>query len=573
MANDDDVRARIIDAAAALFAKHGYEGTRLGMVAIEAGVTRHTVKRLTGGRPELFAAVMDTKVRSDAAERLAAAVREPDAVPALAVLIEAGQAILTSPERSWDVLELEAVTRSHRDPHMRAVEAERIRQRWANARSLIRELRESGALDPDVDDEALTHLLLALSIGMAMIDPVLATRPRAEDYNAVLARIGTAVSPPEVLGAPGEGQRVPWRVRVDVPDQPGAVARLVRALGAMQIYTVAMQVVDAKDSRRTVDVALTAPEQVSQEAILAAVSSTGRHAYIAPGSPDDALDLPTRVLDGATALVTYPGWAPQAAAELIEADHVEVIDATEGADDRANVLRLQWTPDRHVVLQRAWAPFARAEQTRASALLRLSAAIATMTGDAEALGWVEPIRGGTVWIRLAHPEDAEAVAAMHTRSSERTRYLRYVSLGEWRDVQLRRLSGGHRGATLVAMSQEGAIVALGNVFPSEERERPGAAELAIIVEDAYQGRGLGRVLLRHQLAFAQRLGFTEVVAVVLAENTGMLRLLESTGLHWSSSIDSGVATWRAALPVADTTGSIPVVPAIGGDLAPADPLP
>jgi AcrR family transcriptional regulator/RimJ/RimL family protein N-acetyltransferase len=562
MTTEDQQRSRIVAVAAELFAEHGYEGTRLHMIAERAGVPARTVKRLTGGRAELFATVMAETVRSDAGQRLAEAVRAPDAEPGLSVLLDAGRAVFTAPQRSWDVLELEAMTRAHRDPAMRAVESARIAARRANVRTVIRRLRETGTIDDGVDEESLTHFVLALSVGMAMVDPVLESRPRAEDWSAMIARIALAMAPPDIL-VPAEGARTPWRVRIDVPDQPGAVARLARALAAVHSHTIGMQVVQARDGLRTVDIALTAPESVDPDEILAAVGAAGRHGYITEGSPDDALDLPTRVLDGATVLAAYPGWAPQAAAQLVEADRFEVIDPTEGTDDRANVLRLQWTPDRHVLLQRSWAPFARAEQTRASALLRLSATIATLSGDVDALGWVEPIRGGTVWIRLAHPEDADLVAAMHARSSERTRYLRYVSLGEWRDVQLRRLAGGHRGATLVAMSEEGLIVGLGNVFPADEPEeagmpQPGAddgagtAEIALIIEDAYQGRGLGTTMLRHQLALAQRLGFTEVVAVVLAENTGMLGLLRRTGLAWQRTIESGTATWRAPLPVAPT---------------------
>lgn len=37
----------------------------------------------------------------------------------------------------------------------------------------------------------------------------------------------------------------------------------------------------------------------------------------------------------------------------------------------------------------------------------------------------------------------------------------------------------------------------------------------------------------------------EVVAVELAEHSGMLHLLERTGLGWNSTIDSGMATWGA----------------------------
>jgi len=116
--------------------------------------------------------------------------------------------------------------------------------------------------------------------------------------------------------------------------------------------------------------------------------AAGSNGHVTAGSPEDGLDLPTRVLDFATELVTNPGSAPLAAATRVEADHFEVTDAGQGQDDDADVLRLQWTADQHVVLQRGWAPFARAEITRASALLRLAAAVSGIAGDAETPGWV-----------------------------------------------------------------------------------------------------------------------------------------------------------------------------------------
>jgi L-amino acid N-acyltransferase YncA len=276
------------------------------------------------------------------------------------------------------------------------------------------------------------------------------------------------------------------------------------------------------------------------------------------GSPADGGDLPTRVLDGATELVTNPGSAPLAAAALVEADRFEVTDATQGEDDSADVLRLQWTADQHVVLHRDWAPFARAEKTRASALLRLAAAMANAAGEAEALGWVEPMKsGGTIWVRLARPEDAEAVAAMHERCSEQTLYRRYLTaVGQWRDVTLRRLTGGHRGATLVVMSEEGTIVGLGHVFPVAPADSH-TAEIAVIVEDAYQRLGIGTRLLRHMLDLAERLGFDEVVGTVLAQNNEMLRVLDATRLAWSRQVEDGVLTLRAPLPAVASDAKYP----------------
>ncbi|HEY5186329.1 MAG TPA: GNAT family N-acetyltransferase [Actinomycetes bacterium] len=552
MASDEELRQRIVDAAAEVFAERGYGGTRLRMVAERAEVKPSTVKRLTGGRAQIFAEVMAAKVTSEAADRLAAAAAEPQVSPPLAVLLDAAGEIFAAPERSWNVLELEALVRAHTDEEVRVLAASRVGQRWATVKTVFEQIRRAGGIDDDVDDDALVHFAMAVSVGLAMVDPVVDRPPSQANWNALMARIGAAFAPEELLLAADHEARTPWRLRIDIPDRPGGLARLIRALSTLHVSVVATAVLGSADGTRTIDLAVTVPEAVSADALLSAAMAAGSNGYLTKGSPDDDLDMPTRVLDGATELVTNPGSAPLAAAILVEADHFEVTDATEGEDDAADVLRLQWTADRHVVLQRDWAPFARAEKTRASALLRLAAAIAETEGDAQALGWVEPMRDGdTVWIRLARPGDADAVAAMHERCSEQSLYRRYLTgVGQWRELALRRLSGGHRGATLVAMSEEGTIVALGHVFPDASEGDVHTAEIAVIVEDAYQGRGIGTRLIRHMLELAERLAFTEVVGTVLAENTPMQRVLEATGLNWTRELNESVLTMRARLPSA-----------------------
>ncbi|MEI6621714.1 MAG: GNAT family N-acetyltransferase [Actinomycetes bacterium] len=558
MTNDDEQRQRIIDAAAELFAENGYGGTNVRLVAQRAGVTVHTVKRLTSGKSELFAEVMAAKVTSDAADLVAAAVADPHAEPPLAVMLEAVAQIFAAPERSWNALELEALISAHRDDDVRALESARFQERWANMKAVTEHTRRVGGIDPDVNDDAFVYFALALSVGMAVVDPLVSQQPSQANWNALMARIGAAIAPVDLLAEPESWTRKPWRLRIDIVDRPGGLATLIRALSTLHVYVVRSTVLAVGESSRTIDLAVTLPEQVSSDSLLAAAMSAGSNGYVTEGSPDDGLDIPTRVLDGARELVKNPGSGPLAAAMLVEADRFEVTDAAEGEDDAADVLRLQWTFGQHVVLHRDWAPFARAEKTRASSLLRLATALSSLEGDAEARGWVEPIKGGeTVWIRLARPDDADAVAAMHKRCSERTRFLRYLqAVSEWRDLYLRWLSGGHRGATLVAMSEEGTIVGLGNVFP-DESDRPHVAEIAVIIEDDYQNRGLGTRMIRHMLELAEQLGFHEVIATVSTENTGMLRVFELTRLDWSKTIEQGVATMRAVLPTAPSGEQAP----------------
>lgn len=546
--SDEDLarRARIVEVAATLFAERGYRGTRIRSVADQAGMSTYTVRRLTGNRAGLFRLVLAAKVSSPSAQRVAAAVQSPDATPPLAVGLAALRDVFLDPTQSWDVLELGALVRARFDSELLELETERLTGRYDNVAALIRQLREAGGIDDNLDDRALAHHAMALSIGLAMLDPVIPRKPTLESWNALMARLHIAAAPavpvPEITFTATSR----WRVRVDVPDRPGDLPRLTRALSALHVHTLAVYVVGAGGGYRTFDLALTAPDTVTPDEILAAARSVGRDPYVSAGDPDDALDLPTRVIDGATQLVATPGWAPTGARLLAEADTVEVVPAVEGAETSPYVLRLQWTPTRHVVLRRDWAPFASAERTRASALLRLSAAVAAMTGDDERLGWVETIRDATVWVRLAQPIDADAVMAMHDRCSQDTLYKRYVSLAQWQEVQLRRLAGGHRGASLVVVNETGDVIALGNIVP--ERSGPGhAAEVALLVEDAYQGRGVGQSLLHHLVRMARDLGFTEVVAEALADNKPILGTLEKVDLPWTRAVADGFATWRATL--------------------------
>lgn len=70
--------------------------------------------------------------------------------------------------------------------------------------------------------------------------------------------------------------------------------------------------------------------------------------------------------------------------------------------------------------------------------------------------------------------------------------------------------------------------------------RPGAAELAFMVEDDCQGLGIGGVLMRHLIALAREAGLRELVAEVLPENLPMLKVLEKSGLRLTTKREDGV---------------------------------
>ena len=59
----------------------------------------------------------------------------------------------------------------------------------------------------------------------------------------------------------------------------------------------------------------------------------------------------------------------------------------------------------------------------------------------------------------------------------------------------------------------------------------GRAEMAFVVIDAWQGRGIGSLLLRHLVKIASASGLDELTAEVLPENTAMKKVFEKFGFR------------------------------------------
>lgn len=140
------------------------------------------------------------------------------------------------------------------------------------------------------------------------------------------------------------------------------------------------------------------------------------------------------------------------------------------------------------------------------------------------------LRDGTcVPVREIRTDDAPALQRLVGRSSERSIELRFFGpMKELSEEEARRFAevDGKDRFALVALdpADEGEIVAV--VRYERERGTDGA-EYAALVEDRFQGRGLGIGLTRRLIEAAQERGIKRLHALVLRENSRMLRLLRS----------------------------------------------
>ncbi|GAA0800384.1 bifunctional acetate--CoA ligase family protein/GNAT family N-acetyltransferase [Spirilliplanes yamanashiensis] len=158
--------------------------------------------------------------------------------------------------------------------------------------------------------------------------------------------------------------------------------------------------------------------------------------------------------------------------------------------------------------------------------------------------------GTTVHLRRIAPEDADAIVAFHSRMSERTRYFRYFT--PYPRIPEKDLD---RFVNVDHADREAFVVLAGDRITAVGRyERLGPdstdAEVAFVVEDAHQGRGIGSVLIEHLAAAARDVGITRFTAEVLPANGAMLRVFGDTGYPVERHYADGVV--ELSFPIAPT---------------------
>ncbi|MBK8689978.1 MAG: GNAT family N-acetyltransferase [Betaproteobacteria bacterium] len=144
-----------------------------------------------------------------------------------------------------------------------------------------------------------------------------------------------------------------------------------------------------------------------------------------------------------------------------------------------------------------------------------------------------PLRDGTVLhVRPIMPEDAELERAFVHGLSEQTRYFRFFyRLHELTPAMLARFTqvDYDRELALVAISDNAgtpAFVGVARYIGNPDQE---SAEFAVVVADAWQNRGVARMLMERLIDCARKRGLKRLEGAVLRNNSNMIRFTEGLG--------------------------------------------
>ena len=163
--------------------------------------------------------------------------------------------------------------------------------------------------------------------------------------------------------------------------------------------------------------------------------------------------------------------------------------------------------------------------------------------------------GGTARLRPIRPADADLLVDFYRRVSPESKYLRffapYPRLSR-RDVKrFTEVDYVDRVALILTVGDE--MIAVGRF----DRTADDHAEVAFLVEDAHQGRGVAQLLLEHLADAARERGITAFVADVLPQNRRMAQVFADAGYRVRRGIEDGVL--MVEFPILPTDTSVGVM--------------
>ncbi|MFF5436573.1 GNAT family N-acetyltransferase [Streptomyces achromogenes] len=171
--------------------------------------------------------------------------------------------------------------------------------------------------------------------------------------------------------------------------------------------------------------------------------------------------------------------------------------------------------------------------------------------------------GGTARIRPITVDDADRLVSFYEQVSDESKYYRFFA-------PYPRLSAKdvHRFTHHDFVDRVGLAATIGGEFIATVRyDRIGAdglpasapadeAEVAFLVQDAHQGRGVASALLEHIAAVARERGIRRFAAEVLPANTKMIKVFTDAGYTQKRSFEDGVVRLELDLEPTDRSMAV-----------------
>jgi GNAT superfamily N-acetyltransferase len=155
----------------------------------------------------------------------------------------------------------------------------------------------------------------------------------------------------------------------------------------------------------------------------------------------------------------------------------------------------------------------------------------------------------SVTIREIKSSDVTLLQEMHERLSRDSIYYRYLGAHKPSAENLAQLcsSNGSNGTVLVALAAEADEKIVAVACYQKDTGDPSKAEPAVLVEDSYQGRGLGKQILIELGQDAVQNGVESFDTFINPANFRVVNLIQGSGLPYECKYCDGLKQIRVCL--------------------------
>ncbi|MDT9594586.1 GNAT family N-acetyltransferase [Nocardioides zeae] len=148
--------------------------------------------------------------------------------------------------------------------------------------------------------------------------------------------------------------------------------------------------------------------------------------------------------------------------------------------------------------------------------------------------------GRTAHIRPIGPGDAELLVSFYARVSDESKYYRFFApmprLSERDVLRFTNVDHDRRVAFVITVGEN--MIAVGRYDAVDDEH----AEVAFLVQDDHQGRGIAQILLEHLAQAGRERGISSFTADVLPDNKRMIQTFRDAGYQIVSGFEDGVVT-------------------------------
>lgn len=186
----DETREKLLEAAADVFSRQGYDRAGVAEIARAAGLSTGAIYAHYASKAELFAATLEAYGRTHYK-----ALIGTGAVRDVTEFLEVAGSSIDRRERRQAELFVEAIVAAKRNPEVAELVGSYLLEGESMMGDAVKSGLHAGVVDADISEQALSRFITMIGLGSALTAALDLPAPDHDDWSRLIERLTAALRP------------------------------------------------------------------------------------------------------------------------------------------------------------------------------------------------------------------------------------------------------------------------------------------------------------------------------------------------------------------------------------------